>query len=328
VGLGRGAGAFAVAGALAVAACSAARPTSGPGRARQAPAPAGAAGLSAAPLPTTTTTVVPTTAATTTTTAPALAVAPPAPLSAGKWTPIGLVVRGVPALTAMLLSTGPGGPTVGVVRIDRSVTRPVLYAGTAEPGGTWPDQGAVPAAARPGLVAAFNAGFHTWASGGGWFAGSRAAVALRAGAASLVIRADGSATVGLWGRDASLTPDVVAVRQNLGLLVDGGANLAASGYWGATLGGVRYTWRSGLGVDASGNLLYCGGPGLDGSSLAQVLIQAGAVRAMELDINPQWVSFSYYGGPGPGADLLPGMVYGPSHWLTGSARDFVAVVAR
>jgi hypothetical protein len=228
----------------------------------------------------------------------------------------------------MLVSPWPGGSPVGVVRMDRTVTRPVLYAGTGEPGGTWPDQGAVPASARPGLVAAFNGGFHTWASGGGWLAANRAAVALRAGAASLVIRADGTATVGLWGRDASLTPDVVAVRQNLGLLVDGGANLAGGSYWGATLGGVRYTWRSGLGVDAGGNLLYCGGPGLDGSSLAEVLIKAGAVRAMELDINPQWVAFSYYGGPGPGADLLPGMVYGPSHWLTGSFRDFVAVVVR
>jgi hypothetical protein len=121
---------------------------------------------------------------------------------------------------------------------------------------------------------------------------------------------------------------VVSVRQNLGLLVDGGANLSGAGSWGATLGGVVYTWRSGVGVDATGNLLYGGGPGLDARSLAQVLIQAGAVRAMELDINPQWVSFSYYTGPASGTDLVPGMVYGPSHWLSGSSRDFIAVFTR
>jgi hypothetical protein len=217
---------------------------------------------------------------------------------------------------------------VGVVRINAAVTRPVLYAGAAEPGGTWPYQTAIGALEKATLVAAFNSGFHTNSSAGGWYDHGRTAVALRVGAASLVIRADGSATVGMWGRDASLTPDVVSVRQNLGLLVDGGTNLGAAGSWGATLGNVRYTWRSAVGVDGAGDLVYAGGPGLDGQGLAQVMIQAGAVRAMELDINPQWVSFCYYTGAGAGSVLLPGMNYGPSHWLSGSERDFVAVLLR
>jgi hypothetical protein len=234
----------------------------------------------------------------------------------------------MPTLTATLLQGRPGAPLTGVVRINAAVTRPVLYAGTAEPGGTWPDQGAVATGKRAGLVAAFNGGFHTYSSGGGWFDHGRTAVALRTGAASLVIRADGSATVGMWGRDVSLTPGVVSVRQNLGLLIDGGADLGGTGSWGAVLGGGVYTWRSGLGIDASGNLVYAGGPGLDARSLAQVLIQAGAVRAMELDINPQWVSFCYYTGPGSGGDLISGMFYGPSHWLSGSRRDFIAVFTR
>jgi hypothetical protein len=58
-----------------------------------------------------------------------------------------------------------------------------------------------------------------------------------------------------------------------------------------------------------------------------VLIEAGAIRAMELDINPQWVAFSYYGATSA-ADLLPTMRYGPTHWLAGSARDFFAVLVR
>jgi hypothetical protein len=186
----------------------------------------------------------------------------------------------------------------------------------------------VTAAQQTGLVAAGNSGFHTYASGGGWFDHGRTAVPLRAGAASFVIRADGSATVGLWARDVSITPDVVSVRQNLGMLVDGGANLSGAGSWGATLGRVRYTWRSGLGVDAAGNLLYAAGPGLDAYSLAQVLIQAGAVRAMELDINPAFVGFALYSSPGAGTDLVSGMTYSPSHWLSGSSRDFIAVFTR
>jgi len=229
---------------------------------------------------------------------------------------------------ATLVRPGAGGPLVGVVRIDTAVTRLVLYAGTAEPGGTWPDQGSVAPAGRAGLVAAFNSGFHTWASNGGWYDDGRVAVPLRAGQASLLIRTDGSATVGMLGRDFSLGPDVASIRQNLGLLVDRGANVSAGGYWGAVLHGGTSTWRSGLGVDAAGNLVYAGGPGLDPGSLADVLIRAGAVRAMELDINPQWVAFSYYPSPGDGADLLPSMHYGPDRWLSGSTRDFLAVFVR
>ena len=312
---------------LAVVACSSSGARSGLGHGQPGAASPFAAAPTSPPLRILTT-APSSTVASTTTTAPAVAVAPAAAPTAGGWKPVGLTVNGVATLTATFLQGRPGGPLTGVVRIDGAVTRPVLYAGTAEPGGTWPNQGAVAAAQRAGLVAAFNSGFHAFASGGGWFDHGRTAVALRPGAASLVIRADGSATVGLWGRDVSLTTDVVSVRQNLGLLVDGGVNVSAAGYWGATLGGARYTWRSGVGVDATGNLLYAGGPGLDAQSLAEVLIQAGAVRAMELDINPQWVCFSYYGGPGSGTDLLSGMFYGPGHWLSASTRDFIAVFAR
>jgi hypothetical protein len=249
---------------------------------------------------------------------------PETALTAGQLTPLGMMVNGVPAITGTLL---PSHPSVGVAHMNAALTRLVLYAGTAEPGGAWPNQGAVGAGERPGLVAAFNSGFHTYSSQGGWLDHGREAVALRTGAASLVIRADGSATVGMWGRDVTLTPEVVSVRQNLGLLVDGGANVADGANWGATLGGVRYTWRSAVGVDAGGNLLFVGGPGLDAPGLAEVLIEAGAVRAMELDINPQWVSFSYF-NPTSGASLIPGMNYGPGHWLSGSQRDFFAVFLR
>jgi len=49
---------------------------------------------------------------------------------------------------------------------------------------------------------------------------------LRPGAASLVIYRDGSSTVAKWGRDAKLSSNVVAVRQNLDLLVDNGKAVA------------------------------------------------------------------------------------------------------
>ncbi len=323
--------------AMAVAGCSAGAtrpalrpaPTPRPTSVLRASAPASSTTATApvtTPPPATTTTVPPTSPP-----ARSLAAAPTALLKAGVWTPIGVTVNGTPLLTAALLQGRAGGPLTGVVRIAASLARPVLYAGLVEPGGSWPNQGAVAPPLRAFLVAAFNSGFHTYASGGGWYDHGRTAVPLRAGAASLVIRADGSATVGMWGRDVSLTPDVVSVRQNLGLLVDNATNLSGTASWGATLGHVTYTWRSGLGVDAAGNLLYAAGPGLDAFSLAQVLIQAGAVRAMELDINPAFVGFAFYtpfGGGTGGTDLVPGMAYSPGHWLSGSARDFIAIFGR
>jgi hypothetical protein len=153
--------------------------------------------------------------------------------------------------------------------------------------------------------------------------------------ASLVIFSDGTATVGAWGRDVTLSPAVEAVRQNLPLLVDGGraaADVGVIGDWGATLGGVIATWRSGVGVTPAGDLVYAGGPSLDPAGLARVLIAAGAVRAMELDINPEWVSFATYTHQGPaitgGTNLSPGMYFSPSHYLESDSRDFFAVFSR
>ena len=64
---------------------------------------------------------------------------------------------------------------------------------------------------------------------------------LRTGAASFVVYRNGSATVAQWGRDVTMSSDVVSVRQNLDLLVDNGQpvpglNAADTTQWGATLG--------------------------------------------------------------------------------------------
>ena len=58
------------------------------------------------------------------------------------------------------------------------------------------------------------------------------------------------------------------------------------------MGNAIYVWRSGIGITADGALVYVGGPGLNITDLANLLVRAGAVRAMELDINTDWVNFS------------------------------------
>jgi hypothetical protein len=176
---------------------------------------------------------------------------------------------------------------------------------------------------------------------GGYYTDNKTIVPLRTGGASFVVYKNGSATVGQWGRDVTMTSNVVSVRQNLDLLVDNGHVVPAalstnSRQWGATLGGGLFVWRSGLGVTANGALVYVGGPGLDIFDLANILVRAGAVRAMELDINTDWVNFSSYepspgAGPadaGNGSELLSGMTGTPGRYFEPWwSRDFITMSA-
>jgi hypothetical protein len=82
-----------------------------------------------------------------------------------------------------------------------------------------------------------------------------------------------------------------------------------------------------LGVDNRGNLIYAAGNNLDPLALARALIAAGAVEAMELDINPQWPLFISYLPTGP-VELAPGMFYGTDHYFTVNTRDFIAAFQR
>jgi hypothetical protein len=139
-----------------------------------------------------------------------------------------------------------------------------------------------------------------------------------------------------------MSPSVVSVRQNLDLLVDGGQPVAGldatdTTRWGATLGDSVYVWRSGVGITADGALVYVGGPGLNITDLADLLVRAGAVRAMELDINTDWVNFSVYSPSAPlgpatpsdGTELLPGMVGTPGRYFEPWwARDFITMSSR
>jgi Phosphodiester glycosidase len=286
--------------------------------------PAPTAGVAPGPGPTTSTTTIP--ATTTTTTLPH----PPPGLI---WQPLGDALGGRPALQAAL----PAGPTELVVWIDKTLVIAQLIPGTKLPGGAgWNPVAAIPPAVSPLLLAAFNGGFMFADSRGGFYAQDRAAYPLVAGAASLVFRNDGTATVGLWGRDLNLDPTVVAVRQNLVLLVDGGAPTPDVGrpypFWGYSPTHSSVVWRSAVGVDAGGNLVYVGGANITPPALADLLVKAGCLRAMELDINHRFVTFNTYGQTSAGAvhgtKGLPGMAYPGDRYLTPDQRDFVALYWR
>ena len=225
----------------------------------------------------------------------------------------------------------------GVAWIAAGAVRFELHPGFDEPGGTWTLPSTVPAGQRTGLLATWNGGFRIQDSQGGYYQDGRTVGTLRDGAASEIFYTNGSMTVGQWGRDATMGPTVEAVRQNLDLLVDQGkvlpgVDLGVEENWGASLYGSYYVWRSGIGVTANGDLLYAGGPALSVRSLAEVLQRAGAVRAMELDINPSWVSFMSYDATADPADPTPvkllAFVRPADRYYDQSSRDFVAAYVR
>ncbi len=262
----------------------------------------------------------------------------------GAWQTVGRTVDGLPTVQEAFLRPDPIHTSLvaGVAWLDTKLLRGVLVAGTQVPaGGPWRQQwGAeVPRGVRDRLAATFNSGFLLQDSHGGYYADGQTFAPLVPGAASIVVYRDGSVTVGRWGMDVTMGPDVASVRQNLALVVNHGRPVPGLGTdplqrWGATLGNAVMVWRSGLGVTRDGALLYAAGPGLSVQSLADVLARAGAVRGMELDINTDWVTFDAYtqnrsSSLGVGAHkLLPTMVRASDRYLVPDERDFFAFLVR
>ncbi|MGD0066566.1 MAG: phosphodiester glycosidase family protein [Streptosporangiaceae bacterium] len=227
----------------------------------------------------------------------------------------------------------------GIVSLDQRLVRFQLRPGAEDPGpGNWKAEPYVPAGTRTGLLATFNGGFKLNAAGGGFYLNGTTRGTLTSGAASVVYYRNGTIKIGSWGQEVRMTPDVTGVRQNLRLIVDHGrvpssVNQNVLGTWGATLGGGYYVWRSGLGVTRDGRVIFVYGPALDVGTLADLLQRAGAVEALQLDINPYWMSFEYYQAHGHPSDprpanLLPTQQQSAYRYYSVYSRDFTVVYAR
>ncbi len=220
----------------------------------------------------------------------------------------------------------------GVAWIDHTRTSVWLYPGRLEPGVPLPSRGPmeVPAHKRSQLVATFNSGFKLTDSGGGFGLDGHTYAPMKDGVGTIVRYRDGHINVIGWTGGSNVGPDVVYARQNLPLIVNNGRpnpNLSDGPEWGATLGNAIQVWRSSIGVDRYGNLIYAAANYQTVRSLAQIMIRAGAVRAMELDINVYWTSFITYRFPGAQdpANLLPTMDRPSTRYLSPEDRDFFAV---
>ncbi len=218
---------------------------------------------------------------------------------------------------------GPGQGPISVAEFDPNRTRLILHAGTIQPGspGPWFNGPVVGESERTHLIAAFNAGFKMVDSRGGWLSEGHTVVPLAAGAASVVIYADGGVDIGSWGTEVPAPGRIVSsVRQNLQLLIDGGQPQLQNAttenqleqWWGVAFQAAPLVARSSLGITANGTLVWAAGTDVSIPALSQALLAHGVVRAIELDINAPVVRGFLYPSPGTitgasanGAPALP-----------------------
>jgi len=192
----------------------------------------------------------------------------------------------------------------------------------------------VPDGQRSRLLAVFNSAFKYKDGRGGFAVNGTVYTPLSAGMGTLVGFDDGRVDIMRWG-GGSPGKHVVLARQNLPMIVDHGKpnpSLNTNGaQWGWTLGNAVRVWRSGVGVDAHGNVIYVAAPQQTVMSLAASLISAGAVRALEFDINTAWPTFNYYrqaDAQSPVKFLPNPQNPGITRYLTPDDRDFFAVYTR
>ena len=261
----------------------------------------------------------------------------------GVWQPEGRTVSGLHGLYVTTMRPDPVHTSLvaGLAWMDPKLLSFTLFAGGAEPGGgPWPNMGPVNPSQASSLVAAFNSGFRMVDARGGYYSNGRMADPLVNGQASFVIYSNGTADVISWKGGQNVPSNVVSVRQNLSMIINNGkitpgVNSPNYKQWGATVGNSVLVWRSGVGVTSNGAIVYAAGPGLSVQSLAALLQRAGAVRAMEMDINSAWVDYFYFnppaGGlaaPSNGTRLVYNMERPPQRYFEGTARDFIGVFAR
>ena len=240
-----------------------------------------------------------------------------------------------PARVLLSQLTLADGDTVTVARFVGGI-RFVLHCGPVDAGcpSVLPLQAgpSIGPAERPYLIAAFNGGFKQFSNAGGVLQEGYVLRPLETGRASLVIYRSGVAAIGVWGH--GFPPgrsQVYSVRQNLGLLVQGGQPTRAAGIpglWGGTVTGGAVVARSGLGQTASGQFIYVASMAATPIDLAEAMVASGIQIGMQLDINPEWVQLDYAQRAGAPLQVgLPGQARPANQYLLGWTRDFIAVLA-
>lgn len=254
----------------------------------------------------------------------------------GVWHRTGPRYKGGPPVLLTVFRTDPAYPTVVayVAWFDHTRTSIAFYPGRYEP----PNAAVrgpmmVPFHQRYHLLATFNAGFTYAYNGNGSSINGRENEPLRDGLATLVQYKTGRITIVIWHGGPVASKRFAWARQSLPPIVWNGKlnpNLNDSKEWGETIGNTIRVWRTGVGIDRRGNLMFVVADSQTVESLARILKHAGAVRAMQFDINSFWhtlITYTHKHG------LHPTLVEPqPNHtayrYLTPDDRDFFAVYRR
>ncbi len=254
----------------------------------------------------------------------------------GVWRGTGPVVGGRPPVLVTTFRTEVDYPRIVayVAWFDHTRTSIAWYPGRYEPPNA-PVRGpmSVPYGERWRLLATFNGGFIYRDGSNGSSIDGRSYEPLKAGLATLVAYRDGRVDVKTWHGGRVAGPNVAFARQSLPLIIDHGRlnpALNDSSQWGFTLGNAVRVWRTGAGIDSHGNLIYAAADYQTVGTLAKILQRAGAVRAMQLDINPEWptlITYAHHGGLDP-TRVVPNYQQPPTRYLVPDDRDFFAVYRR
>jgi Phosphodiester glycosidase len=254
----------------------------------------------------------------------------------GIWKRTGPLVDGRPPVLVTTFRTERDFPRIVayVAWFDHSLTSIGFYPGRYEPPNA-PVRGPmmVPYRQRWRLLATFNGGF-TYADGhNGSTINGRVYEPLKDGLATLIGYRDGRVAIDTWRGGPNAGPQVAFARQSLPLIIHNGQLSPAlndSTQWGYTLGNAVRVWRTGVGVDRRGNLIYAAADDQTVITLARILQRAGAVQAMQFDINPEWpslIAYTHRGGLGP-TKIVPNVQQSATLYLVPDDRDFFAAYQR
>jgi len=222
---------------------------------------------------------------------------------------------------------------VTLVKIDTGEVHLSTVAGTKQPGGPVgkPGPGKIPQniISSGNLIAAFDGGFQYRDGQYGMIVGSTIYLPLKMDLGTLVGYKNGNIKI-INYTGQLLENNVEFIRQNCPILIDNGSITISDPknrkLWGRTMTTDIYTWRSGIGIDKNGNIVYAVGNNLVPETLGLALKSAGAVNAIQLDINPFWVRFNIFNSLGGGkystSTLAKNLSNGSKEYLNGYTKDF------
>lgn len=257
----------------------------------------------------------------------------------GVWRRTGPSVDGKPPVLVTTYRPDPTYPQMVayVAWFNHTLVDMAYYPGRYEPPKAI-DRGPsmVPVDQQHRLLATFNAGFIYSDGDNGSAVNGQTNEPLTDGNATLVGYKSGRVAIVEWHGGPNPGSNVAWARQSLTPIVWNGRlnpelnTNPDSPQWGFTVGNAVRVWRTGVGIDKAGNLIFVVANDQTVVSLAQILQHAGAVDAMEFDINADWhtlITYSHEHGLDP-TMVEPQPVYSVDRYLYPDDRDFFAVYER